>query len=349
MTASIIDPVPGAAEVAAVPILSNESPSLRPFWHPVAMSGEVGPQPLAVTVLGTEYVLARMDGRVTAFEDRCPHRWFPLSAGTVVDGTLECPYHGYRFSADGRCVLIPARGPEASIPTKADLRPAWGVQERYGIIWLAPEEPLADLPVINEWDEPQYGREQIGPSRWKVSAAHATDNFLDVSHFPFVHRGTFGDPADAVVPEYELVRDGLTFRYSYRHLAVNPEEVRLLHGDDSADQERAMTVSYVPPFTVVAEVRYLGTGVVDIVLVSSLAERPGSTRIFSMLIGTDAAKDGEGARIYEEKILLEDKDMLERYPDETFPLDPSAQFHSRADRMTVEFRRILMEIVSRSG
>src|ERR1700712_4586250 len=116
MTASSAGPERDTAEVATVPMLTNDERSLRPFWHPVAMSGEVGPQPLAVTVLGTGYVLARIDGRLTAFEDRCPHRWFPLSAGAVVDGTLECPYHGYRFSPEGRCELIPARGPDVTVP-----------------------------------------------------------------------------------------------------------------------------------------------------------------------------------------------------------------------------------------
>jgi phenylpropionate dioxygenase-like ring-hydroxylating dioxygenase large terminal subunit len=40
--------------------------------------------------------------------DECPHRLAPLSEGRVVDGGLECPYHGWQFEgAGGGCVAIP--------------------------------------------------------------------------------------------------------------------------------------------------------------------------------------------------------------------------------------------------
>jgi phenylpropionate dioxygenase-like ring-hydroxylating dioxygenase large terminal subunit len=340
--AKSVMPIPTAASHR---MMTNVEPALEHFWHPVALSGEVGPKPFAASLLGKEWVLVRIGEELCAFEDRCPHRWFPLSAGEVVDGTLECPYHGYRFSSDGRCVLLPARGPQASIPSRADLKPAWGVTERFGLVWLAPKEPRAELPDMPEWDDPAFGKIQIGPVRWTVDAALATDNFLDVSHFPFVHRGTFGDPDDALVPEFELERDGLSFTYGYRHLAVNPEEFQELHDTKAADQERVMRYQFIPPFTVLGGARYLETGTAEVVLVVASPERMGSTRIYSVLLGNEVTGDPEASREYEEKILREDQDMLERFTLDGLPLDPAAQFHSRADRMTVEYRRVLQEIV----
>ena len=62
-----------------------------------------------VTLLGRDWTVARIDGRVVALPDACPHRGSPLSAGCVVDGTVRCAYHGFRFDGQGRCVLIPHR------------------------------------------------------------------------------------------------------------------------------------------------------------------------------------------------------------------------------------------------
>jgi vanillate O-demethylase monooxygenase subunit len=337
-------------DTAAAVGIDNLEPALRRFWHPVATVGELGPAPLPVELLGQHYVLVRMGEDVRAFEDRCPHRHLPLSAGRLVDGELECAYHGYRFDGAGRCTVIPAREPGGAPPAGASLTGAWGVQERYGLVWLAPEEPRLPLPAFPEWDE-DVARVPIGPHRWHVGAAQATDNFLDVSHFPFVHAGTFGDSGDTVVPEIELERDGLCFSYGYSHLAVNPDEVKALHAG-SADtaagdtQTRVMTFRFSPPFTLVAGVHYVESGLTDTVFMSCQPENGQTTRLFSWLMGPDVTADPVLARDYEEKILLEDQWVLERFREHSMPLDLPAQFHTRADRMTVEYRRVLAEIVA---
>ena len=93
-----------------------------PQWHAVATSPELHDGPLGVEVDGTAWVVARLDDEVVAFEDRCPHRLAPLSAGRVEGGRLRCPYHGWEFDRHGRCTLIPSNGPGAPIPARAQLR-----------------------------------------------------------------------------------------------------------------------------------------------------------------------------------------------------------------------------------
>src|SRR4029077_7587942 len=103
---------------------------------------ELSDRPLQVWLLGEPWAVVRLDGEVRAYRDRCPHRFAPLSTGRVVEGELECGYHGWRFAADGRATAIPALGPDAVLPQRACLDAAHGVRERYGLVWLAPEAPV---------------------------------------------------------------------------------------------------------------------------------------------------------------------------------------------------------------
>ena len=81
--------------------------SLKSSWQMAALSREVTDRPLARTVVGVPLVLFRTAGGVSTLIDRCPHRNYPLSEGRLVDGALQCPYHGWRFAGDGGCVEVP--------------------------------------------------------------------------------------------------------------------------------------------------------------------------------------------------------------------------------------------------
>ncbi|QXC63574.1 Rieske 2Fe-2S domain-containing protein [Aquihabitans sp. G128] len=97
------------------------------------MAHELGDRPHQVWLLGEPWVLARLDGAVVAFEDRCPHRLAPLSIGSVdADLGLRCGYHGWTFAADGGCTSIPALGeggaPPAPSPARAGVGGAGGLR-----------------------------------------------------------------------------------------------------------------------------------------------------------------------------------------------------------------------------
>jgi toluene monooxygenase system ferredoxin subunit len=57
----------------------------------------------AVMVGGRRVLLVRVDGGVRAYDNRCPHRAWPLERGTLADGVLTCANHRYTFDvATGR-------------------------------------------------------------------------------------------------------------------------------------------------------------------------------------------------------------------------------------------------------
>ena len=99
-----------------LPPLENTAPVWNRAWIAVAHAAEIPDNtPAQVLVAGEPWVVARMDGVLAAFEDRCPHRFSPLSAGAVTraeDGSprLTCAVHGWRFDATGQCDLMPGDG-----------------------------------------------------------------------------------------------------------------------------------------------------------------------------------------------------------------------------------------------
>ncbi len=59
---------------------------------------------------GTKICLANSEGEIYAIADRCTHRDFPMSNGSVHGGaTVECAWHGARFDMKtGRAIRLPA-------------------------------------------------------------------------------------------------------------------------------------------------------------------------------------------------------------------------------------------------
>ena len=193
---------------------------LVPGWYPIAASaGVIRKKPVGVKRFGEALVLWRSnDGRVVCMRDRCSHRAAALSAGKIRDGCLECPYHGLRFDASGRCVLIPANGIGAPVPDGFDL-PTIAVREEHGIIWYwhGDGEPALEVPWIPGASEPGFGAAEY----WYDADApylRIVENVLDFHHFPILHRsmipgiGTRMDEMDAHL-EDNVVVFSATMRY----------------------------------------------------------------------------------------------------------------------------------------
>ena len=89
-------------------------------WVRVATVDEVPPDTLrAVLTDRGPVVLARVEDDIYALEDRCSHQDYPLSAGELDDGELECTFHGARFDVcTGRATQLPAVVPVRTFPVE---------------------------------------------------------------------------------------------------------------------------------------------------------------------------------------------------------------------------------------
>jgi nitrite reductase/ring-hydroxylating ferredoxin subunit/uncharacterized membrane protein len=80
-------------------------------WGPLEVSGELVENTPVKANFGVQaLVLVRQGERIYALHNECAHAGGPLSGGTLVDGCIQCPWHGSRFRlSDGQA----RRGPTA--------------------------------------------------------------------------------------------------------------------------------------------------------------------------------------------------------------------------------------------
>jgi vanillate O-demethylase monooxygenase subunit len=178
----------------------------RNAWYVAATSREIARgEILARTICEEHVALFRgHDGTVATLIDQCPHRLYPLSAGTVTGNVLRCGYHGLVFDGSGRCIEIPS---QQEIPARACAR-AFPVREAHGLIWLWPGDPAiaetTPLPAFETGAGYLAGLDLsfLDPSdTWGVAGPHlievqadfmlAVDNLLDLTHVAYVHAKTF--------------------------------------------------------------------------------------------------------------------------------------------------------------
>ena len=160
------------------------------FWYPIARGTEiVADQPLRVELLGMPFVAFRdEDGDAHVLADTCVHRGSSLSAGSVRDGCVICPYHGWQYGGDGKCVKVPSLGDQKP-PARAKVD-SYPVQERYGIVFAF----LGDLPEDER--PPLHDIKEYGTEGWKTQLyvydvacnyERSVENGLDPIHNEFVH------------------------------------------------------------------------------------------------------------------------------------------------------------------
>lgn len=319
--------------------------ALLDHWYVVAESDDVDTAPVAVTLLGRSLVLWRgPDGALVAAPDRCPHREAPLSAGRLAGGCLVCPYHGWTFGAEGRCVEVPSSGAGRPVPPAAHL-PVVRAAERYGLVWVCLGEPAADIPTIAADDDPAYRRINSGVDTWTVSAPRMTDNFLDISHFPYVHTGTFGIESNVDVPKIELEQlDADFYGYEYSVEVGNTAGAKA-SGLDAPVISRRMTTSFNLPFTVRSTIHY-ETGLDHLILLCS-TPIDDLTSYFTFVVwrNDDFSVPAEEIIAFDRAIGAEDKAMLEMVPG-LLPLEQNRTVSVQSDKPSVEWRRRLAALMA---
>lgn len=164
---------------------------LKNFWYIIAESHELQANTVLSRQICDELLVCYRDenGQPTVLADRCLHRCGRLSAGTVNNGRLTCPYHGWTYDGQGKVVAIPSLGNSTNNSLKA---PTYPTREQDGYIYVR---------LFNSGDEiqpfamPYYGKQGWKnirlQNRFNNNLVNCIENFIDIPHTAFVHTGIF--------------------------------------------------------------------------------------------------------------------------------------------------------------
>ena len=221
---------------------------VRESWYVAAWSHEVEAGPVARTILGKPLLIFRgADGKPSALLDRCPHRALPLSKGRVVNGIVQCAYHGMEFDASGQCVHIPSQD---IIPRSARVL-AFPSAERNGLIWLWTGDPskadVATIPDLYWLTHPGWGAKGTSFNvrcNWRL----VIDNLMDLTHLTFVHGRTIGNVATTIGAETKAERiNDTTVRVTRWMMGAQPPPTYVRVGGFAGPVDRWQIINWELP------------------------------------------------------------------------------------------------------
>ncbi len=179
--------LPGVAD----PFREDGFPGYPRGWFVVSFSdelraGEVRP----LRYFGRDLVLYRgAGGKAHLLDAHCPHLGAHLGVGGRVEGdAIRCPFHAWRFGADGRCEEVPYA---TRIPPRAAVR-AYAVEEHSGLVfaYFDPEgrPPAYRIPSLDAfgaegWTDWRHARLEV-----RTHPREIVENVVDIAHFIPVHQ-----------------------------------------------------------------------------------------------------------------------------------------------------------------
>jgi phenylpropionate dioxygenase-like ring-hydroxylating dioxygenase large terminal subunit len=315
-----------------------DDPVLLNDWHPVARVEQLeGGGPVAARLLGEDIVVWRSAGTYLAWRDLCVHRGTRLSLGKVVQGgSLECPYHGWTYGADGRCVLMPAH-PEQAPPAKACVH-TYRATVAHGVVWATLGDGTSQMPAFELFDAPGHQVLLAGPYRVRASGPRVVENFLDVGHFPFVHEGILGDRARPEIADYQAEVDagGVTAR-----------GVKVFQPDPYGTGQGS-TVTYTYRVHRPLSASFIKHGELSFGMLLSVTPHDAVDSSAWMWMAMNYEPESSMIE-FQDRIFGQDRPILESQRPELLPLDLQAELHLRSDRTAIAYRRWLRELGVKTG
>jgi vanillate O-demethylase monooxygenase subunit len=225
------------------------------------------------------------------------------------------------------------------------------VEERCGLVWLCLGDPVVPLPDVAEWGADGFDVAIHEPRHTTVSAGQLVDNFLDATHLATVHAGTFGVTDDPTVPPFDVERNGWLASSECTLPYQNHDDPLVATGEHPLVQPQVLFKQVLGPTTALVRLGFPLTGRTIVFLFACTPETRDRTRLFKLMARDDF--DGDAARMaealaFEDRVLDEDLVVLEAYDEMGLALDLRTEVHTRADKLSVAYRRLLADLVGAS-
>jgi vanillate O-demethylase monooxygenase subunit len=321
-------------------------------WYVAAWGEEITRAPMRRIFLDEPVVIyRRQDGAAVAMSDRCVHRAYPLSRGTVEGDSLVCGYHGFTFNSEGTCTWVPG---QANVPKSARVK-TYPLVESGPYVWIWMGDPAAadaaNIPdhhwtTDSEWTTIKDMR--------TIKARHALliDNLMDLSHETFIHADTIGS-ADVAETPIRTEVEGHIVR-CFRHMENVPAPPFYRQSTGITDNiDRWQDIEYDVPALYTLHVRVSAVGAPDEqaffskVIYALTPETQHSTHDFWVI-----ARKSKGARpawvertglLGQNAVLGEDLEALEAL-EENLPREGGWQELSiNNDRGGLQWRRVFRD------
>ncbi|MEM9163553.1 MAG: Rieske 2Fe-2S domain-containing protein [Cyanobacteria bacterium P01_F01_bin.4] len=304
---------------------------------------KAGPQ--AFCLLGQPLVLwLDHKGSPAAAADRCCHRSAKLSQGTVQQGQIQCPYHGWCFDSTGACVQVPQLA-EQPIPKTYKVQ-AFSCAQRYGYAWVCLGAPIADIPTIPEAEDSQFRFIPEFYEVWHCAALRLMENSFDNAHPHFVHAKTFGlhqAPVPPAPDSFTETDDGfkMTYRLPVKNSAVQKQN---LHMADEVTV-RISEGMWFMPFLRSLKITY-PNGLIHLIFTAATPIDDRSIQVVQFCLRNDHETDAKASDIvaFDRAVTLEDRAILEG-TDHDVPLDIQAEQHMASDKPGIVMRRRLAALM----
>lgn len=213
------------------------------------------------------------------------------------------------------------------------------VVTRFGHVWTSPGSPEHDLFTIPEADQPGRRLVDVGVVRVRCSPLRAVENFLDIAHFPFVHTDILGSEPHTEVKRYEVeVREDVDEVWATKVEFYQPQAAKSAEG--------GITTEYM----------YRVPAPTSSILYKTCPPRPGEWDVIALFVQplTEeicdvwpwmALFDDETPMTdlihFQQMIFVQDRSILENQIPARLPLDPGKEIPTRADLLSVAYRRWL--------
>jgi 5,5'-dehydrodivanillate O-demethylase len=209
---------------------------MRRYWQPFGALVDLDNKwTKRVRLLGEDLVLFKdRQGRLGLIAEQCPHRRASFAHGIPTQDGIRCPYHGWEYNAQGKCINQPNEQDKCAFRDKVSTD-AYPVEEMGGMLWayMGPQPQ----PLLPRWDGfVAEGTIRImGRTVLPINWLQIMENSLDPVHTEWLHGHHY---------EFLKEQEGVKVAISARHLKIDFKEFefgmtkhRLLegHSEDGDD------------------------------------------------------------------------------------------------------------------
>jgi 5,5'-dehydrodivanillate O-demethylase len=209
---------------------------MRRYWQPIGAAVDLESKwTKRVRLLGEDLVIFKdRQGRLGLIAEQCPHRRASFAHGIPTENGIRCPYHGWEYNAQGKCIHQPNEQDKCAFRDKVSTD-AYPVQEMGGMLfaYMGPQPQ----PLLPRWDGfvAQNTIRIMGRTILPINWLQIMENSLDPVHTEWLHGHHY---------EFLKEQEGIKVAISTRHLKIDFKEFqygmtkhRLLegHSEDGDD------------------------------------------------------------------------------------------------------------------